>query len=80
MLEILYNHLPDKSKILCSKRVVDIQSTPDAAIAITDDGSSYVADMIIGADGVHSLTRNVMWKMMEKTDPETVKKESTCKL
>ncbi|OCK78222.1 FAD/NAD(P)-binding domain-containing protein [Lepidopterella palustris CBS 459.81] len=75
MLEILYKHLPDKSKILCSKKVVDIQSNSEGAVATTADGTSYSADMIIGADGVHSTTRQAMWKIMEKTEPNLVKKE-----
>ncbi|KAF2494655.1 FAD/NAD(P)-binding domain-containing protein, partial [Lophium mytilinum] len=77
MLEILYNHLPDKSKILCSKKVVDIQSNSEVATAITEDGTKYIADMIIGADGVNSTTRKMMWNMMADTDPDLVQKEAT---
>lgn len=35
-----------------------MKETADGVTAICSDGSSYEADIIIGADGVHSTVRN----------------------
>ena len=77
LLKILFHHLPNKQKVLCSKKVIDIQSDKECATVRTADGSLYTADIVIGADGVNSFTRKAMWDRMAATEPELVKKEST---
>lgn len=75
VLEVLYNHVKDKSKILLSKRVVSISSSGEKVEVKTDDGSSYAGDMLVGADGIHSKVRSEMWRMARETDPGWLREE-----
>lgn len=69
LLEILYTTLPDKSKILTSKDVATI--TPhEATISVTTAaGEEFQGDLVVGADGVHSLTRREMWRIADIEQP-----------
>ncbi|KAJ5608953.1 monooxygenase [Penicillium herquei] len=66
LLQILYAHLEDdQEKVLTGKRVINVEHFPTHVVAYCKDGSSYKGDLIIGADGVHSTVRNLMWNYME---------------
>ncbi|OGE54989.1 hypothetical protein PENARI_c005G00511 [Penicillium arizonense] len=77
LLEILYRNLRGKSKIFCSHKVVDIQCDQNRTIAVTDNGATFEGDIIIGADGVHSFTRQAIWNKLETTEPQVAKREAT---
>ncbi|KAJ5116787.1 monooxygenase [Penicillium angulare] len=57
ILEVMYEHIVDKSKILTGKRVESVQNSEDRVEVTTTDGSVYHGDIIIGADGVNSSVR-----------------------
>ncbi|KAM0187494.1 hypothetical protein ACHAPI_011129 [Fusarium lateritium] len=82
LLQIMYDKIQDKSKILTSKKVTEIQSGHGKVVAVTADGCSYTGDIIIGADGVHSTTRAQMWnlsgKLNEKVFDPSVAEEASC--
>lgn len=42
------------------KRLVDADTTADGVVARFDDGTEASADVLIGADGVHSATRRII--------------------
>jgi FAD dependent monooxygenase len=65
----LYDGLPDKSRIKTSKRVVDIQQDADGVRVILSDGTVEEGDIVIGADGVHSLVREFVWKHADQVTP-----------
>jgi 2-polyprenyl-6-methoxyphenol hydroxylase-like FAD-dependent oxidoreductase len=61
----LYRALHDQAvrqgvPVAYGKRLVDVQELPDSAEAIFADGSRVRADVVIGADGVHSTVRRLI--------------------
>lgn len=63
LLAILYTALPDKSKVRVKKAVSRIeQPTGEDVRVYTVDGEVYHADLVIGADGVHSSIRTGLWE------------------
>ncbi|KAG4432184.1 hypothetical protein IFR05_012329 [Cadophora sp. M221] len=68
-LRSMYDQLRDKSKIKTGKRVSSIQHGESSVTVICQDGSVYVGDIIIGADGIHSRTRQEMQRFAEETGP-----------
>ena len=68
-LEVLYNALPDKSRIVMNKGVKTIKEDQDGVEVICRDGTSERGDMVIGCDGVHSKVRELMWENVAKYVP-----------
>ncbi|KAJ3530542.1 hypothetical protein NM208_g9280 [Fusarium decemcellulare] len=66
VLQILYDKIQDKSKVMTGRKVTKVELGDNEAVAITADGSRYRGDIIIGADGVHSTVRGQMWKLADK--------------
>lgn len=71
LVEVLYDGLPDsaKSKVLLGKKLSDIQSDDQGVLVTCEDGSTYEGSVVIGADGVHSKTRQLMRKIALQADP-----------
>lgn len=61
-LQILHAHLNDKHRIHTGKKVCRIEDDGPRAIVHTSDNSKYEADLVIGADGVHSIVRSEIWR------------------
>ncbi len=68
----LYNGLPDKSKIQTSKRLERIEHTETGVRIHLADGSMEEGDMVVGADGVHSLVRKLMWDYAAEHEPGSI--------
>lgn len=68
-LEILFKHLPSKKKVITGRRVIRVDQLVDKVRLYTNDGSQYEADMVIGADGIHSTLRHEIWRMAADLDP-----------
>lgn len=62
----LYDGLPDKSVIRTSIGVEQIEHTKTGAKVYVADGTFEEGDLVIGADGVYSLTRQLMWDFAKK--------------
>ncbi|CEL09222.1 hypothetical protein ASPCAL12361 [Aspergillus calidoustus] len=60
LLETLYDHIIDKSKLLTGKKVERIRHLEDIVEITTTDGSKYTGDIVVGTDGVHSRVRQEM--------------------
>ncbi|PYH93622.1 DUF747-domain-containing protein [Aspergillus ellipticus CBS 707.79] len=57
VLEVLFDHIADKSKLLTGKRVVNVTHTDIGVDVATADGSTYSGDILVGTDGTHSTIR-----------------------
>lgn len=68
----LYEGLPDKSYIHTNRRLERIEHTETGVCIHLADGSVEVGDMVIGADGVHSLVRQLMWDYASEFEPGTI--------
>jgi 2-polyprenyl-6-methoxyphenol hydroxylase-like FAD-dependent oxidoreductase len=77
VLQALYDHIQDKSKVILSKRVERIDPIEGGVIVRTKDGSSYTGDIAIGADGMHSATRNEMWRIANAVQPRYIPANET---
>ncbi|CAI7650768.1 unnamed protein product [Penicillium glandicola] len=69
ILEILFENYPDKSKIITNKRVSEVRLSGDSASVVTEDGSVFQGDLIVGADGIHSRIRSEMWRLADELQP-----------
>ncbi|EKG19712.1 Monooxygenase FAD-binding protein [Macrophomina phaseolina MS6] len=68
-LEVFYNHIKDKSKVLVDKRVVTVKQLANGVQVTTKDGSTYTGDILVGADGIHSTVRKEMWRLGDELSP-----------
>ncbi|PWY63056.1 FAD/NAD(P)-binding domain-containing protein [Aspergillus eucalypticola CBS 122712] len=71
VLQVLFDHLPDKGRVLLGKKVIEITSSDDQAIIMCLDGSTYQADIVVGADGIHSITRRKMIRDIISDSPKS---------
>lgn len=74
VISALYKHVPDKTKVLHGKKITRVDHFDDRVVAQCKDGSSYTGDIIIGADGVHSLVRQEMWRHANLASPGFIPK------
>ena len=79
-LEVLYRKIPDKSKIMSGKRVVNIIDNGHGVRVDFKDGSFEEGDIVIGCDGAHSVVRDAMWQLASKVSPDLIPaSEKNCK-
>ncbi|CDM27378.1 hypothetical protein DTO013E5_8492 [Penicillium roqueforti] len=69
VLEILFQNYPNKEKIITNQRVSEVRLLGDSASVVTEDGSVFQGDLIVGADGVHSRIRSEMWRLADELHP-----------
>ncbi|KAK7409441.1 hypothetical protein QQX98_008402 [Neonectria punicea] len=62
LVQVLYDNLLEeaKSKYFLNKKVVAINSNDEGVCVTSDDGSIYEGSIVLSADGVHSIVRNLM--------------------
>lgn len=78
-LRILYEGLPDRSRVRLGTKVTEIHDGVDGVEARLADGTNEWGDMIIGCDGVHSMVRETMWDQSNKSATGLVTvKEKKC--
>lgn len=68
LIQILYDHLQDKSRVHVSKEVLTIEQLDKGVKVTTKEGATFMSDILVGADGVHSQTRKEMWKIADLED------------
>ena len=71
-LNTLYHNIKDKSKVLSNKSVTTVELSESGVTVKCEDGSSYVGDILAGADGVRSKVREEMWRLANSEFPQLV--------
>ncbi|KAI8933146.1 hypothetical protein NX059_009787 [Plenodomus lindquistii] len=66
LIQVLYDNLRDQSKVLTKKGIVRVEQEPDKVSVTTDDGSVIEGNIVIGADGIHSVVRREMWRIADQ--------------
>ncbi|KAL1644187.1 hypothetical protein SLS58_004467 [Diplodia intermedia] len=74
VLQVLYDHLQSKDKVLTSKKVCSVSLQEKGVKVTTEDGSEFTGDIVIGADGVHSTVRKEMWRIADQLEPGYIPK------
>lgn len=69
VLQVLYNNIQDKTKVLINKRVKKVDMDDNGVTVRTSDGSTYKGDILVGADGIHSSVRGEMWRIANEMSP-----------
>ncbi|GAD92949.1 hypothetical protein PVAR5_1548 [Paecilomyces variotii No. 5] len=72
LIQILHDAIRDKSKILTSQRVMNVHNDTSGVTVTTETGQSFVGDIVVGTDGIHSKVRQEMWEESRKTDPNWI--------
>ncbi|KAF7532752.1 hypothetical protein G7054_g7705 [Neopestalotiopsis clavispora] len=74
LLRVLHRHIIDKDRLLINKKVVRVNTQDDIATVLTRDGSFFEAQIVVGADGVHSSVRGEMWRNADESDTGAIPK------
>ncbi|KAJ5287811.1 hypothetical protein N7478_003497 [Penicillium angulare] len=69
LIQILYDNIRQKDKILVSERIVSVTTHPSHASVTTKEGKEYSGTFVVGGDGIHSTVRRQMWDQAQKMDP-----------
>lgn len=69
LIQTLFDNLKDTSKVHTSSEISKIDRLDGAVEVTTADGSVFRGDIIVGADGVHSMTRQELWRIADVEDP-----------
>lgn len=68
LARMLLSRLPSSSEIKFSRRVVSIQDQTETVKVQLDDGHTLHADLVIGADGVRSQVRDMVFEQKDALD------------
>jgi 2-polyprenyl-6-methoxyphenol hydroxylase-like FAD-dependent oxidoreductase len=79
LLEIMFDNIQYRSKILLNKNIIDIEHALHGVRLKCEDKSSYEGDILAGADGVASKMRDQMWRLADAAEPGLVSKDKDCK-
>ncbi|KUI52937.1 2-heptyl-3-hydroxy-4(1H)-quinolone synthase [Cytospora mali] len=60
----------DQARIHTNKKLASIENTSDGVVVTCEDGSKYEGSIVLGADGVHSPTRQFLRDHYLKATPE----------
>ncbi|KAJ5295636.1 hypothetical protein N7508_010457 [Penicillium antarcticum] len=72
LIEVLYDKIQDKSRVLTDQRVQSISNRASDVTVTTTTGRKFTGHMVIGADGIHSTVRQEMWNEAKKIDPSWI--------
>ncbi|KAG8627689.1 hypothetical protein KVT40_003562 [Elsinoe batatas] len=65
----MYENLKDKEKVVLRRRIKEIVQTDEGVEVVCTEGQRYKGDVVVGADGVNSVTRKEMWRSGDEGHP-----------
>lgn len=68
----LYEGLPDQSFIRTNSRVDRVEHTKTGVKVYLTDGTVEEGDIVVGADGVHSIVKQLMWDYAAKNESDAL--------
>ncbi|KAK3987578.1 hypothetical protein QBC44DRAFT_399988 [Cladorrhinum sp. PSN332] len=70
MLQAVADKIQRKDSIILNRRVKKIEQLSEDGVSVTTtDGSTYTGDLVVGADGIHSVVRAEMLRIASETRP-----------
>ncbi|KAJ0307415.1 hypothetical protein COL5a_000270 [Colletotrichum fioriniae] len=69
LLQVLYDNLKNKDKVIPEKRVAKVELLKEGVCVHTKDGCVFEGDIVVGADGIHSTVREEMWRIGHEERP-----------
>lgn len=75
VVRALYSEIQSKKNIHVGQKVTAISQTDEHVEVSTSSGDRWKADIVVGADGVHSLTRRAMLAMAKAEEPDAFPKD-----
>jgi 2-polyprenyl-6-methoxyphenol hydroxylase-like FAD-dependent oxidoreductase len=52
-----------------------VEESDQGVTVTTADGRMFTGDMLVGADGIHSVVRREMWRLGRKKDPQSFRED-----
>ncbi|KAL6238507.1 hypothetical protein BDW75DRAFT_237394 [Aspergillus navahoensis] len=75
LLQVLYSSLRDQARVRTGQDVTRLEPCPDGVLVSTEAGVEYRGDVVVGADGIHSVTRSQMWRIADNLRPGLVSQQ-----
>lgn len=78
-MQQLYDRLDEQSKqkIILNTKVIKIEDSPDSITVKCANGTEYIGDIVVGADGIHSKVRQEMQRHMRDGGGNEIENENS---
>ncbi|VUC31552.1 unnamed protein product [Clonostachys rosea] len=80
LLQRLYKNLKSTKKVLAGKKVKSIEAIENSVQVTTVSGETFYGDILVGADGIYSTTRQEMHRIAQKESPNYFPKDEWSKV
>ena len=61
LVDVLYQHTADRAEYRFNTRISSIEQAEDSVAVTLSDGTTLSADLVVGADGPHSVVRRLVF-------------------
>ncbi|ORY56593.1 uncharacterized protein BCR38DRAFT_490485 [Pseudomassariella vexata] len=67
-LQVVHSHIKDQRKIHSRTGVASYTQNDEGIVVTADNGETFEGSILVGADGIHSITRSLVADEVEKVD------------